>query len=56
MPLASVERYTVTTDCALAPNGRRYVAQFAHETRTTFPGRVMEMRAQRRILNLRPTQ
>jgi hypothetical protein len=48
MPLATLERYDVTTVCELAPNGRRYSAEFVLHTRGSGFGRTMEMRVVRR--------
>lgn len=53
MPLANIDRYTVTTSCAMAPNGRRYSAELNTDTHGTFPGRTITMRANRRVSNLR---
>lgn len=52
MPLANVERYNVTTVCELAPNGRRYSAEFVLDTRGSGFGRTMELRVVRRSSDL----
>lgn len=51
-PLARVERYTLTSTCALAPNGRRYASESVHESRGSAFGRSFDTRTVRRTRNL----
>lgn len=51
-PLATIERYTITTACALAPNGRQYAVETVSEARGSALGRTFAVRSVRRIHNL----
>lgn len=56
VPFGRIEHYSVATECAAAPNGRRYAAEVRSELRARFGGRLMESHAVRTIRNLRAVQ